>query len=150
VSDIVETRRRLEADIQALAARLPAPAIWAKRLIGLAVGGGVGGSIFWFTVRRIRNRGKEKTRLGRKEKGRKEKGRKEKGRVEKAPEPAVVQLASPVIQVVPAEWAGQLEELFRSGRWKGPAAAIGTVWLLMRWAERRRMKRLTEALLATR
>ena len=56
--EIEETRSRLESDIRELEGRLPKPAIWAKRVVGVAVGGGIGGSVFWFGVRRIRKRRK--------------------------------------------------------------------------------------------
>lgn len=135
LTDIERTRRRLEQDITELTQRLPAPAIWAKRLAGLAVGGGVGGTAFWFVVRRIRHRAAD----------RKEEQAK---RAKKAAVATVVE--SPVVQVLPPEWSSKLSELFESGQWKGPALAIGSVWLLLRWAELRRLKRLTKAMLVPR
>jgi len=110
LNEIEETRHRLEKDVAELTERLPAPAIWAKRLIGLAVGGGIGGSVFWFVVHRIR----------------------------------------PVVQVIPADWGKGLEKLFESGEWKGPALAIGGVWLVLKLTELRRLRRLTRAMMAGR
>jgi hypothetical protein len=115
-----------------LAERLPAPAIWLKRLAGVAVGGGVGGSLFWFVAHRIRNKSKRG---------------KEKKAVKEAPAAVV---PAPVVQVLPPEWGERLGELFEGGQWKGPAIAIGTVWVLLRWMELRRLKRLTKAMLLAR
>src|SRR5439155_21092224 len=59
VREIEETRERLDADITELQERLPAPAVWGKRLLGVVFGWGVAGSLFWFGVRRLRKRRKE-------------------------------------------------------------------------------------------
>lgn len=59
VKEIEETRERLDQEIRELEHRLPRPAVWTKRLIGVAVGGGVSGAAFWFAVRRMRNRKKK-------------------------------------------------------------------------------------------
>ena len=58
VREIEEVRHDLDGNLRALEARLPTPAVWAKRAAGLAFGGGAGGTIFWFVVRRVRNRRK--------------------------------------------------------------------------------------------
>lgn len=134
LTEIEQTRSRLERDVAELAERLPAPAIWLKRLAGVAVGGGVGGSLFWFVAHRIRNRAK----------------RAKEEKAEKALKNAPATVAqSPVVQVLPPEWGEQLGELLQTGQWKGPAIAIGSVWLLVRWMELRRLKRLTRAMLAS-
>jgi hypothetical protein len=112
-----------------LAERLPAPAIWLKRLAGVAVGGGVGGSLFWFVAHRIRNKSK-------------------KGKEKKAVKEAAAAVVPAPVQLLPPEWGERLGELFEGGQWKGPAIAIGTVWVLLRWMELRRLKRLTKALLS--
>ena len=132
VTDIELTRSRLERDMAELVERLPAPAIWLKRLAGVAVGGGVGGSLFWFVAHRIRNKAK--------------KGKEEKAERALKNAPATV-VQSPVIQVLPPEWGERLGELFETGQWKGPAIAIASVWVLLRWMELRRLKRLTRAIL---
>ena len=132
LTEIEQTRNRLERDMAELAERLPAPAIWLKRLAGVAIGGGVGGSLFWFVAHRIRNKSK---------KGKEKKAAKE--------APAAV-VPAPVVQVLPPEWGERLGELFEGGQWKGPAIAIGTVWVLLRWMELRRLKRLTKAMLLAR
>ena len=135
LTEIEQTRSRLERDVAELAERLPAPAIWLKRLAGVAVGGGVGGSLFWFVAHRIRNRAK---------KAKEQKAEKAEKALKNAP--AVVQ--SPVVQVLPPEWGERLGELLENGQWKGPAIAIGSVCLLLRWMELRRLKRLTKAILS--
>jgi hypothetical protein len=58
VKDIEATRGRLDAELRELEQRLPRPAVWAKRVVGVAVGGGVGGTLFWMAVRRARKRRK--------------------------------------------------------------------------------------------
>ena len=132
LNEIEETRHRLEKDVAELTERLPAPAIWAKRLIGLAVGGGIGGSVFWFVVHRIRNK------------------RRDRKLKEPIAEKALQQAVSPVVQVIPADWGKGLEKLFESGEWKGPALAIGGVWLVLKLTELRRLRRLTRAMMAGR
>ena len=102
LTEIEQTRNRLERDVAELAERLPAPAIWLKRLAGVAVGGGVGGSLFWFVAHRIRSKAKE---------GKEEKAERAEKALKNAPA-AVVQ--SPVIQVLPPpcrpESPGQVSE----------------------------------------
>jgi hypothetical protein len=125
VREIEETRGRLETDIRELEDRLPSPAVWTKRLIGLAVGGGVGGALFWFTVRRARKRRK----------------------VAKAAEAARMQA---VVQVLPEEWAEKVADFFEDDRWKGWAAAGVGAWALFRLAELRQLRRMNRSLLAAR
>src|SRR5205807_9310145 len=62
VREIEETRDRIEAEVRELEGRLPKPAAWTKRLVGVAVGGGVGGTLFWVGVRRVRKRRAKKER----------------------------------------------------------------------------------------
>lgn len=59
VKEIEDVRGRLERNLRELQDRLPQPAVWMKRLVGVAVGGGVAGSVFWFAVRRARRRREE-------------------------------------------------------------------------------------------
>ena len=60
VREIEEVRGDLEGKVRVLERRLPAAAVWAKRAAGMAVGGGAGGTVFWFVVRRLRGRNKKK------------------------------------------------------------------------------------------
>ena len=92
---------------------------------------------------RIRNRSKKAEEAAKKSRGR---GKNNKA-LKNAPA-AVVQ--APVVQVLPPEWSEKMGELFESGQWKGPAIAIGSVWVLLRWMELRRLKRLTKAMLIPR
>lgn len=56
VREIEEVRERLTVDIAELQRRMPRPAVWGKRAIGVALGSGVAGTLFLFTVRRVRRR----------------------------------------------------------------------------------------------
>jgi len=132
LSDIEATRARLERDIQALVDRMPAPAVWVKRLVGLALGGGVSGGVFWFVVHRLRNRARK---------------RKE-AKAEAASEAAQGTL-SPVIQVLPSRWSEGLADLAASDRWKAPVAILVGIWIMLRLAELRRLRALTKALTTT-
>lgn len=124
VREIEDTRGRLEQEIRELEDRLPQPAVWTKRLIGVAVGGGVGGALFWFGVRRVRKRRKAKA-------------------VQAVPVQAVV-------QVLPEDWSKKLSEAIGDGRWRGWAAAAAGTWALFRLAELRQMRRMNRALIGAR
>ena len=118
VMEIEATRTRLDHDIQELHDRLPAPAVWTKRLVGVAVGGGAAGSAFWFAVRRMK-----KKRSGAKAK-------------------EEVQRVQAVVQVLPEQWAKTLSEAMEDGRWKSWAGAAAGVWVLLRLAELRQLRRM--------
>lgn len=55
VKEIEATRSRLDSEFRELEARLPAPALWAKRLVGIAVGGGVVTTLLLAMFKRIRS-----------------------------------------------------------------------------------------------
>jgi hypothetical protein len=122
VREIEETRERLDADIAELHDRLPAPAVWGKRLLGVAFGGGVAGSMFWFGVKRLRKRRKE------------EKARKE--------------AVQAVVQVVPERWVQAVSDAVDQGTWKAWAGGLAGAWLLFRLAELRQMRRMNRALVS--
>ncbi len=124
VREIEDTRDRLETEFRELEQRMPAPAVWTKRLIGVAVGGGVTGTAFWFVVRRLR--------------GRKKKKKEEAQRIEA------------VIKVIPDRWAEAVSEALEDERWKTYAAIAGGAWLLLRLAELRQLRRMNRALIVTR
>ena len=123
VREIEQTRDRLEDEFRELERRLPAPAVWTKRLIGVAVGGGIGGSAFWFGIRRLRKRKKQKQ---------------------------AQQQVQAVVNVLPERWAESVSAALEDGRWKGWAAAAGGAWLLFRLAEVRQLRRLNRRLIASR
>jgi len=123
VREIEQTRGRLETEIRELESRLPSPARWTKRLIGVAVGGGTSGAIFWFAVRRIRGRAKAK---------------KEERRAET------------VVQVLPERWAEALSENLEDGQWRQWAAIAGGAWLLIRLVELRQLRKMNRAMVAVR
>ena len=124
VKEIEETSDKIESEIRVLEERLPKPAVWTKRLIGLAVGGGVGGTLFWFGVKRVR-----------------------KGRKAKKQQAAPV---NAVIQVLPEKWAGKVGDALENGQVKNIAIGIGAVWLAVRIAELRQLRRMNRALVASR
>jgi NADH dehydrogenase FAD-containing subunit len=126
VKEIEQIRGRLEDEIRELEDRLPRPALWVKRLVGIAVGGGVTGLAFWTAVRRFQKRRQAEAETERYE------------------------AASPVIQVLPERWAGRLEEAFADDRVKTLAGAGVAVWLLLRLAELRQLRRVNRALIAGR
>jgi hypothetical protein len=120
VKEIEETRARLDSEIRELEQRLPAPATWAKRLMGLAVGGGAGGAVFWFALKRLRRR--------------------RRGKAEEKQVRAVV-------NVLPERWAESLARVVEDGRWKPWAAMAASTWLLLRLAELRQLRRLNRTVL---
>jgi hypothetical protein len=124
VKEIEETRDRIETELRVLEDRLPKPAIWTKRLAGLAVGGGIGGTLFWFGVKRVR-----KSRKAKKQQS---------------------QPVNAVIQVLPEKWAGKVGDALENGQAKNAAIAVGAVWLLLKVAEIRQLRRMNRALLASR
>ena len=124
VREIEESRGRLERDLRELEGRLPAPARWAKRVAGVAVGGGVAGSMFWFGVKRLKKRRQKK----------------------QAP---VAQAQQAVVHVVPDEWAERMSKAVEDGEWKGWAVLAGGAWLLFRLAELRQLRRTNKLIMAT-
>jgi GNAT superfamily N-acetyltransferase len=124
VREIEDTRDRLESEIRELEDRLPQPAVWTKRLVGVAVGGGLGGTLFWFGVKRIRGRKEAKKR-----------------RKQSAP-------VNAVIQVLPEEWSKRVGKALENGQAKNLAIGVGGVWLVLRLAELRQLRRMNRALLA--
>jgi hypothetical protein len=119
VREIEQTRGRLETEIRELESRLPSPARWTKRLIGIAVGGGTSGAIFWFVVRRIRGKAKAKKEARR---------------------------AETVVQVLPERWAEALSENLEDGQWRQWAAIAGGAWLLIRLVELRQLRKMNRAI----
>jgi hypothetical protein len=120
VREIEDTRDRLEQEIRELEDRLPQPATWAKRAIGIAVGGGVGGAAFWFGVRTLRNRRNKKKKQ---------------------------QSVQAVIQVLPEQWSGRVSKALEDGTWKTWALGVGGAWLVFRLAELRQLRRMNRALI---
>lgn len=122
VREIEETRARLEGDIRELEDRLPAPAIWVKRVVGLAVGGGIGGTLFWFGMKRIRTRRRKKEAEAR---------------------------AQAVVHVIPEQWAEAMGRAFENGQWKGWLAGAGSIWLVLRLAEIRQLRKMNRMMMVS-
>jgi hypothetical protein len=129
VKEIEDIRGRLEDEIKELEHRLPRPAIWVKKLAGVAVGGGMAGFIFWKAVRRLQRRREAKA---------------------ETEQPRFAANGSPVIQVLPERWAGRIEEALADDRVKTFAGVAAGVWLLLRLAELRQLRRVNRALIAGR
>jgi hypothetical protein len=125
VKEIEDTRDRLESEIRELEGRMPSPSVWAKRLVGVAVGGGVSGTLFWIGIRRIRSR-----------------------RAEKAAEHRIAVPA--VVQVLPDGLSRRITEAFENGQVRTWAAGLGAAWLVLRLAELRQLRRMNRALIAAR
>jgi hypothetical protein len=131
VREIEDLRGRLDADMRELERRLPQPAVWAKRAVGIAVGGGIGGLILLRVVKKARDRRKAKKTLM-----------------------ADGRPAQAVIQVLPEDVAERVADRFSAaledGRWKQWAAGGAAVWLGIRLLEIRQLRRLNRELLAGR
>jgi hypothetical protein len=125
VKEIEDIRGRLETNFQELERRMPAPAIWGKRLAGIAIGGGVGALILRQVLKRTARSPVKKVKRA----------------VKGAPP------TQAVIQVVPEEVAGKVSEAFEDGRWKQWAAAGAGIWLALRLIEMRQLRRLNRSLI---
>ncbi len=128
VKEIEDIRDRLETNFQELERRMPAPAIWGKRLAGIAIGGGVGALILRQVLKRT---GKSTAKKAKK------------AVTESAPTQAV-------IQVVPEEVAGKVSKAFEDGRWKQWAAAGAGIWLALRLIELRQLRKMNRSIVVGR
>jgi hypothetical protein len=121
VTEIEQTRDRLEESLTELQDRLPAPAVWAKRAAGIAATGGAATTMTLFVLRRRR---KKKTKA------------------------EGVAPVNAVIQVLPDEWADRIREGLDDGRWRPWAAGAAGLYVAFRLAELRQLRRMNRALLA--
>jgi len=124
VTEIEETRDRLEDQLTELQDRLPAPAVWTKRVVGIAATGGATATMMMFVIRRRRRK--------------------------KATGEALVNAApvNAVVQVLPDSWAERIREGLESGEWKPWAAGAAGVYVSFRLAELRQMRKMNRALIA--
>ncbi|MCA1831265.1 MAG: DUF3618 domain-containing protein [Actinomycetota bacterium] len=113
VRDIEATRERIGSNLHALEERLPAPAKLARRATGVALGGGITGTAFWFAVRRIR-------------------GRRQRSKMEEA--------RNVVVNIVPDRWMKTIEKQLKDGDFKNLAMGFGAAWVLIRLAELRQLR----------
>jgi hypothetical protein len=58
VREIEDIRTRMDADFRELERRLPPPGIWAKRLAGILIGGGIGAILLRAIIKSARRRGR--------------------------------------------------------------------------------------------
>lgn len=119
VREIEQTRESLEGKLLALEERMPASLTFVKRVAGIAVGGGMGGTVFWFAVRRVRARKRKK---------------------EEAERPI-----NAVINLVPEQWADKVGQALADERTKQWAAGVLGVWLIVKIAEIRQLRALRRA-----
>jgi hypothetical protein len=120
VKEIEQTREKLEGKLLALEERMPALTP-AKRAVGVAVGGGLGGTMFWFVVKRARARKRKKQ---------------------------AVQPVNAVINLVPENWAAKVEEMMEGERTKQVAIAAFGLWVLLKFAEIRQLRALRRTQMA--
>jgi hypothetical protein len=123
VREIEDIRGRLDAEMRELERRMPQPAVWAKRAVGVAVGGGITGLVLMSALRRRRKKRREATPI----------------RIER-----------PVVHVVPEATAERVSAALSDGRWKPWAAAGAGVWLAMRLLEVRQLRQLNRRLVDAR
>ncbi len=123
VKEIEEVRGRLENNMRELERRMPQPAVWAKRAVGVAVGGGISAFILMKVVKKARKRRK--------------------------PTGAVMgsQPVQAIVQVVPDQVADRVADAVERGTWKQWAAAGAGVWLAVRLLELRQLRRMNRALM---
>jgi NADPH-dependent 2,4-dienoyl-CoA reductase/sulfur reductase-like enzyme len=124
VTEIEQTRDRLEEDLRELEDRMPKPTVWAKRGIGVAVGGGIAGTVIMFSLRRRKKK--------------------------RALKVAANEPVTAVVNVLPEKWAENVSKAVEDGRWRGWAAGIGGAWLVLKLAELRQLRKLNHALVAGR
>jgi Protein of unknown function (DUF3618) len=117
VREIEQTRARLGAEVEELQRRLPAPAVWGKRLAGIIAGGGMAGAASLFLLRRVRSRQAKEREL------------------------------RAVINVLPDARAKGLTKTQEDAQWRQWAAIGFGVWVLLRIAEIRHLRRANKLLM---
>lgn len=115
VREIEEIRGRLTSDIEELQGRMPAPAVWGKRAIGVLVGGGAVATAAMFLLRRRRAK-----------------------RRRQAPVQAVV-------NVLPEDIARRVADKLEDEQVRRWLAIAGGAWLLFKLAELRQLRRMRTA-----
>lgn len=125
VEEIEALRGRIDGEVRELEGRLPAPARWTKQLVGVAAGGGVGGSVLWFTVRKLKARRRPEP-------------------VARAAEafPTAARLLPPDVV---DDLGRQITRVVETGAWRPWAGGIAALWLATRLAELRALRRLADA-----
>lgn len=121
VREIEGIRGRIETNLREIERRMPQPGIWAKRLVGVAVSGGVGAFLLRKALKRARP---------------------DKRRATKAAAPAQA-----VVQLVPDEVSRKVASAVQDGTWKQWAGVAAGVWLTVRLVELRQLRRLNRALI---
>jgi len=116
VREIEEIRGRLSSDIEELQERMPAPAVWGKRALGVLVGGGVAASAAWFLLRRRRSKARRE-------------------------QPSV----KAVVNLLPEDVARRVAEKLDDEQVKRWLTIAGGAWVLFKLAELRQLRRMRAA-----
>lgn len=112
VREIEEIRGRLSSDIDELQQRMPVPAVWAKRGVGVLAGGGAVAAAAWFLLRRRRSKRRR--------------------------QPSV----EAVVNILPEDVARRVADKLDDERLKRWLAMAGGAWLLFKLAELRQLRRM--------
>ncbi len=126
VEEIESLRDRLDGEVRELERRLPAPARWAKQLSGVALGGGVGGSVLWFVIRKAR-------------------AKKSRAQAKKSGSEATQTVIRLLPEGVADDLSRQISRAIETGVWRPWAGGIAALWLVTRLAELRALRRLADA-----
>lgn len=116
VREIEEIRGRLSADIEELQERMPAPAVWGKRAVGVLAGGGAAAAAAWFLLRRRRSKARRQ-------------------------QPSV----EAVINLLPDDVTRRVAEKLDDERVKRWLTIAGGAWVLFKLAELRALRRMRAA-----
>jgi hypothetical protein len=119
VREIEETRGRLGENLHKLEEKIPPRGLGVKA-IKVAAGGGVGGTAFWFVLRKVRAR-----------------------RHQKNAQTVPVQA---VINVVPDRWAEAVGRAFEDDKAKTWAVGIAGTWVFLRLIEIRQLRKLRRSM----
>ena len=117
VREIEEIRGRLSSDIEELQERMPAPAVWGKRAVGVLAGGGAVATAALFLLRRRRSKRRQKQ------------------------QPSV----EAVINLLPEDVARRVSERFDEEQVKRWLTIAAGAWVLFKLAELRQLRRMRAA-----
>jgi hypothetical protein len=120
VREIEETRGRLGENLHRLEEKIPPRGQVGKSALKVLVGGGTGGTVFWFALRKARARRRKKA-------------------------VAVVPVQA-VINVVPDRWAEAVGRALEDDKAKTWALGIAGTWIVLRLVEIRQLRKLRRSL----
>ena len=120
LTEIEQTRKRIEQNLARLEDRIPPVALVAQRLMKVGFGGGVGGSIAWWILKRVRKRSKRNQ------------------------QPSTTVQA--VVQVIPDAWIERVADAWDDERNKQLLKGISAAYVVLRVVELRRLRALSRSL----